>query len=90
MQTLFGCGSPRTVVADTSCEIVVLQRADIDDTLESFPVLQEQMEMFESDESYREKLLTAISRRKHCSRIGYVAKFYHDQMIILILIHIEL
>lgn len=63
MQLLFGCASPRTVIADTSCEIIGFTREDIDKVLCSFPVLQIQMEKIENNESYRKNILDAIANR---------------------------
>nr|XP_018667906.1 uncharacterized protein LOC100185773 [Ciona intestinalis] len=70
IEILFGCGSPRTVVADTACEVLVLQRGDIDTVLQSFPVLQAQMNKIEDDASYKERVLNAINQRNANSRMG--------------------
>ncbi|XP_076825494.1 uncharacterized protein LOC143471047 [Clavelina lepadiformis] len=70
VEILFGCGSPRTVVADTACEVLVLQRSDIDDVLQSFPVLQIQMQKIEEDTSYRDRVLHAIKSRNTNYRMG--------------------
>lgn len=70
IEILFGCGSPRTVVADTPCEVLVLTRESIDEVLRSFPILQTQMESIEQDDAYRNQVMDAIDRRKETSKTG--------------------
>ena len=57
---LFGCGSPRTVAAETACEIVVLTRESLDKVLVSFPVIKEQLARIENDDKYKIRVLQAI------------------------------
>ena len=60
---LFGCGSPRTIACETACEIVILKREDFDKVLESFPILQEQLQRVQKDDKFRDRVLQAIRLR---------------------------
>ena len=64
---LFGDGSPQTVVSDTACELLVLQRRDIEEVLKSFPVVRKQMNIIEDNVNYKNKVLDAI---KHEHIVG--------------------
>ena len=64
---LFGDASPQTVIADTACELLILQKRDIDEVLKSFPVVQEQMKIIEDEVDYKNKVLAAI---KHKHNVG--------------------
>jgi len=76
-QTLFGGGSPRTIVADTACEVVVLHRSDIDNVLASFPVLKMQMDVTEGNARYKEDLLQAIRDHEFNIRLGQVLQTFN-------------
>lgn len=81
-ELLFGCGSPRTVIADTPCEIIVFTREDIDKVLCCFPVLQSQMEKIEKNDAYRKNILDAIASRKAYAELGMdMSKRYNIETI---------
>ena len=47
-------------MADTACEIILLHKNDIEKVLESFPVLQLQIDMIQNNENYRSSLIETI------------------------------
>ena len=67
---LFGCASPRTVAAETACEVLVLNRDTVDNIVKLFPILHHQMHEIRSDEKYRGRVLQAMRLKN----VGYLEK----------------
>jgi CRP-like cAMP-binding protein len=63
IEVLFGSGSPRTVVADTCCEIIVLTKDEIDNALKSFPIVAHHFTKIEQDENYKNSIINTMNRR---------------------------
>jgi len=63
IELLFGCGSPRTVVADTCCEIIILSREDINIALTSFPLLNHHFNLIENNVEYKNGIIELVKQR---------------------------
>ena len=60
---LFGCASQQTVACETACEIVLIKRQSLDLVLETFPVLESEIQKVQKDEKYKDRILQAIRLR---------------------------